>query len=175
MSTPGQYPKTNIVKLNPTSSSSATTRDNNGADGVSRRFYFSSSSRESRASQSGKKLSGWISRFTPLTRTIFSAEIVFSVSLSLLSIWCNNISWETVLILCEAYRTIHSICSSLWSGVFFLFRLINHLVFIAIDMCIETKSNEQEWHLSATFHIWLLRKRQLRSLPVERIGILFIH
>ena len=35
MSTSNQYPKTNIVKLNPPSSS--TTRDNNGADGVS--FY----------------------------------------------------------------------------------------------------------------------------------------
>ncbi len=36
MSTPTQYPKTNIVKLNPPSSS--TTRDNTGADGVS--FLF---------------------------------------------------------------------------------------------------------------------------------------
>jgi hypothetical protein len=35
MSTPTPYPKTNIVKLNPPSSS--TTRDNTGADGVS--FY----------------------------------------------------------------------------------------------------------------------------------------
>jgi hypothetical protein len=35
MSTPTQYPKTNIVKLNPPSS---TTRDNSGADGVS--FFF---------------------------------------------------------------------------------------------------------------------------------------
>jgi hypothetical protein len=36
MSTPTQYPKTNIVKLNPPSSS--TTRDNSAVDGVS--FFF---------------------------------------------------------------------------------------------------------------------------------------
>jgi len=37
MSTPTQYPKPNIVKLNPPSSSSSTTRDNSSVDGVS--FY----------------------------------------------------------------------------------------------------------------------------------------
>jgi hypothetical protein len=39
MSTPNQHSKTNVVKLNPPSSSTAM-KDNNGADGVSLFLFF---------------------------------------------------------------------------------------------------------------------------------------